>query len=285
MQRVGVCGTDTHAIEGTQPYFEYPRVLGHELAGNIQRCGSEVSGWSEGQRVAIRPYVECGICAPCRAGRPNCCVQLQVLGVHIDGGMAEALAVPETHLVPVDGLTLDEAVSLEFLSVSWHAIVRAGVNRREWAMVIGCGPIGVAALKFLKLAQSRTIAVDTDTKRLAFAQSWAGCDEVLLGGDAMGLDHKVQELTKGDRPSLVIDATGNAGSMSDAVQYVGHGGRIVFVGLAQALVSFWDPLFHQREMTILSSRNSIQSDFLSVRELIQKGSVDVRPIITHNKKK
>ncbi len=279
IKRIGLCGTDYHAMEGNQPFFEYPRVLGHELAGEVAQLGEGVSGWSLGEIVSIRPYIECGRCIACRNGKPNCCANLRVLGVHVDGGMTEEIIVPADHLIRVEGLTLDQAVTIEFLSIGRHAVSRAAMRPHEWALVVGSGPVGLGVLKFSRLAGARTIAVDINPKRLEFAKSWASCD-VLLDADQESLDDAVQTVTGGDRATVVFDVTGNPASMAQSIKYVANGGRLVYVGLAQTAISFWDPLFHQREMTLFSSRNALEEDFFIVRDAIRQGQVDTSQFIT-----
>src|SRR5215831_12857481 len=127
IHRIGICGTDLHAFEGTQPFFTYPRILGHELAGELIDTG-DAPGFHKGEIVSFIPYFNCGQCIACRSGKPNCCVQLKVCGVHTDGGMVEYLAVPSDKLLHGNGLSYDELALVEPLSVSAHAVRRAGIQ-------------------------------------------------------------------------------------------------------------------------------------------------------------
>jgi threonine dehydrogenase-like Zn-dependent dehydrogenase len=122
--RAGVCGTDFHIFRGRQPYLEYPRVIGHELAGEILEAPAG-GGLTAGQRVAVIPYIACMECAACRRGRTNCCPRVRVLGVHVDGGLCDCLCVPERNVLPVGDLPLDHAAMIEFLAISAHAVRRA----------------------------------------------------------------------------------------------------------------------------------------------------------------
>ena len=279
IRRVGVCGTDYHAYRGRQPYFTYPRVLGHELAGEIDMVESNAVGLTKGDRVAILPYLQCGQCVACRNNRPNCCTNLKVLGVHMDGGMREYLTVPVTHLLPSSALSLDQLAVVEPLSIAAHAVRRAQIVPGEFVLVIGMGPIGLGVSKFATLAGGRVIALDVNEKRLQFGHQWSGtAHAVRAGEDAL---KTVEELTSGEFPTVVFDATGNAQSMSQALQFLAHSGRLVYVGLVQADFSLSDPEFHKRETTLLSSRNATREDFETVMKFMEQGKVDVDAFITH----
>lgn len=279
IRRVGVCGTDLHAFRGRQPFFQYPRVLGHELGVEVLEIGEGVDNVRPGDRCSVEPYLNCGTCIACRAGKTNCCVSLQVLGVHCDGGMCERLVVPAHNLHRSENLTLDQLALVETLGIGAHAVDRASLLERENVLVIGAGPIGLSVMQFAKTAGVRLIAMDINPERLAFARDKMGVTETIESNeDALS---SVEELTGGDLPSVVFDATGNPASMMRAFSFVAHGGRLVFVGLFQGDVTFNDPFFHRREMTLLSSRNSTRKDFLRIIGLMESGAIDTKPWITH----
>ncbi|WP_391573213.1 zinc-binding alcohol dehydrogenase family protein [Cohnella sp.] len=279
IKRVGICGTDIHAFGGNQPFFTYPRVLGHELAGIIERIGENKAGLAVGDRVGIIPYMHCGQCGACRRGKTNCCVSMKVLGVHIDGGMRERIAVPISHLVRANDLTLDQAAVLEPLSIGAHAVRRSGLQAGETALVIGGGPIGLGVMAFARHAGARVVAMDVNEARLAFCRSWARVDETVNArGDALD---ELTRLTNGELPTVVFDATGNAASMAAAFGLTAHGGTLVYVGLVKTDIAFHDPLFHSRELTLMGSRNATREDFETVYEAVRSGSIDVERYITH----
>ncbi len=279
IKRVGICGTDIHAFGGNQPFFTYPRVLGHELAGTIERIGENKAGLAVGDRVGIIPYMHCGQCGACRRGKTNCCVSMKVLGVHIDGGMRERIAVPISHLVRANDLTLDQAAVLEPLSIGAHAVRRSGLQAGETALVIGGGPIGLGVMAFARHAGARVVAMDVNEARLAFCRSWARVDETVNArGDALD---ELTRLTNGELPTVVFDATGNAASMAAAFGLTAHGGTLVYVGLVKTDIAFHDPLFHSRELTLMGSRNATREDFETVYEAVRSGSIDVERYITH----
>ncbi|WP_282940590.1 zinc-binding alcohol dehydrogenase family protein [Paenibacillus sp. RC67] len=278
IRRVGICGTDLHAYRGRQPFFSYPRVLGHELAGEIVENHNPASDLQPGDRVTVLPYLECGHCIACRSGKPNCCEQVQVLGVHTDGGMQEYVSLPTTHLIKTNDITLDQAATVECLSIGAHAVRRVAIQPGEYALVIGAGPIGLGVMNFAKQAGAKVIALDMNEGRLAFCSKWADADYTVKASE--DAESQIKAITEGSFPTVVFDATGSAGSMMNAFKFVAHGGRLVYVGLVQGDISFFDPDFHKREMTLLSSRNATREDFEHVMNAIRQGNVDTDSFIS-----
>ena len=169
VRKIGICGTDLHAFEGTQPFFNYPRILGHELAGDIVETSAS-GGFASGEAITIIPYYYCGHCIACRSGKPNCCVSMKVCGVHVDGGMVEYLQVPDDALVHGDGLSYDELAMAEPFAIGAHGIQRASITAGEFVLVVGAGPIGLGAMEFARIAGARVIAMDVNEKRLRFCK-------------------------------------------------------------------------------------------------------------------
>lgn len=281
VHRVGICGTDLHAFEGTQPFFSYPRVLGHELAVEILSVGSGglPDGLAVGDFCAINPYLECGKCIACRRGAPNACVHLKVMGVHQDGGMAEYLVVPVKKLQHAGELLLDKVALVEMFSVGAHAVRRSGIQADSTVLVIGTGPIGLGTLQFARLRGAQVIAMDISPARLAFCRDHAGIDHIIDARERPV--EQLQELLEGDLPTTVFDATGNARSMMDAFRYVAHSGQLIYVGITRDDISFSDPYFHSREMTLFASRNATNADFAQVIHALTTGSINVDGWITH----
>jgi 2-desacetyl-2-hydroxyethyl bacteriochlorophyllide A dehydrogenase len=277
VRRCGVCGTDIHALAGKQPFFSYPRRLGHELCVEIISAPAS-SGLSVGQLCAVEAYYFCGDCPACRAGKTNCCKNLKVLGVHIDGGHAPLLAVPVDKLHRANSLAPEQIALVEPLVIGAHGIERAGPKVGEPTVVIGLGPIGLAAAIFAKAAGANLVCVDVQADRLDFAS------ERMQLGKAISADaNLVENLRKhfGQLPSVVIDATGNPASMRGTFQLAEHGGRIVFLGLFIGELTFDDPNFHRRELTLMASRAGLTGTFREVIRLMETGKVNVLPLITH----
>lgn len=280
IRRIGICGTDYHAFKGNQPFFQYPRILGHELSGVIDQIGENKEGLSPGDQVVIIPYLHCGHCHVCRRGHTNCCASMQVLGVHQDGGMRERISIPVSHLLKADKLTLDEAAMIEPLAIGAHAVRRAEVAAGDKVLVIGSGPIGLGVMAFAKNAGAHVIAMDINEERLAFCKTWVKADQTI---NALQCDAKerLSELTNGEYPVAVFDATGNAASMTKSFEMTAHGGKLIFVGLVKGDITFSDQEFHKRELTLMGSRNATAADFQHVLAVLGSHVLDMDQFITH----
>lgn len=279
VRRVGVCGTDYHAFRGNQPFFKYPRVLGHELSVQVLNAGKDGFGLKEGDHCALEPYLNCGYCSACLRGKTNCCAHLQVLGVHIDGGMCERMNVPLSKLHKSHLLSLDQLALVETLGIGAHAVSRAALNPGEQVLIVGMGPIGLSVAEFARQSGAEVIAADISAQRLDFSHDILQVSRRL---DARNeLTPRLKELLAGDLPTAVFDCTGSPESMQRSFGYVASGGKLVFVGLFTGEVAFDDPEFHRREMTLLSSRNSTAEDFRRVISLMEADKLDVSRWITH----
>ncbi|HWJ90678.1 MAG TPA: zinc-binding alcohol dehydrogenase family protein [Flavisolibacter sp.] len=279
VKRIGICGTDLHAFEGTQPFFEYPRILGHELAGELVEV-DDGGGFEAGEQVSFIPYFYCGRCIACRSGLQNCCVNIQVCGVHINGGFCEYLSVPSYSLLHGQGLSLDELSLVEPLAIGAHGVRRAGVRPDENVLVVGAGPIGLGIAEFARIAGGKVIVLDINERRLEFCRQRLGVHATVnpMNTDVMG---RLRQLTNGDMPTVVIDATGNLRAITGSFQYMAHGARYVLVGLQKGEISFSHPEFHKREGTLMSSRNATREDFEHVIASMKKGLVKPTNYITH----
>ncbi|WP_443751037.1 zinc-binding alcohol dehydrogenase family protein [Asticcacaulis solisilvae] len=278
IRRVGLCGTDFHIFSGNQPFLSYPRVMGHELAGEIVETDTG-SRLTVGELVTINPYLPCGHCVACRKNKPNACVNIRVMGVHVDGGMTEFVSVPEKAVVPVPGLTPDQAAMVEFLSIGAHAVRRGHVVEDERVLVVGAGPIGVATALFAQLAGAEVSLIDTNAGRLDYARKAIGLEHTALVGD--GLEDWLTGRTNGEGCDAVFDATGNARAIEQGFARVAHGGRYVLVSVVKDTISFADPEFHKREMTLIGSRNATRHDFQLVIDLIRDGAIPTAALQTH----
>ncbi|PTM59177.1 zinc-binding alcohol dehydrogenase family protein [Desmospora activa] len=278
IRRIGICGTDYHAFHGNQPFFSYPRILGHELAGEIQAIDAHPT-LSVGDRVAVIPYLHCGKCGACIAGKSNCCEQLRVLGVHVDGGMCEEINVPVDNLLKVNELSYDHSALIEPFAIGAHAVRRAHIEAGESVLVIGAGPIGLGVMFFAKERGADVIALDTNPARLDFCRRWLELEHVVQLSDQT--EAAIKQATGGRLPSIVLDATGNAASMMKAFDYVGHGGTLVYVGLVKQEIQFYDPDFHQKEITLKGSRNATDQDFIDVAHAFKQTTVNLDAYITH----
>jgi len=275
--RVGICGTDYHIYEGKHPFLEYPRVMGHELAVEVLEAPAG-SGFAPGEICVVNPYISCGSCIACRAGKPNCCVRIAVLGVHRDGGMASLLSLPASNLVEAAGLSVDACATVEFLAIGAHAVRRSNARAGQRALVIGAGPIGLGVGLFSSLSGAEVTMMDLDPERLAAAEAIVGAQTIAAGD---GAREAAAAQTGGDGFDIVFDATGNARSMQGGFDFVAHGGTYVLVSVVKSPISFEDPDFHRKEMSLLGSRNATSEDFQRVIAAIASGRVPIDKLITH----
>lgn len=275
---IGVCGTDLHAFAGRQPFFSYPRVLGHELGVEVLDPGRGTAGLRRGMRCAVEPYLNCGHCIACRRGKTNCCETLKVLGVHVDGGMQPLLALPANKLHPSAILDYEQLALVETLGIGAHAVERAEIRRDDFVLVIGAGPIGLSVVQFARLTGAKLAVMDLSSERLEFCRTQFGVEHTLKPSEAPG---RLREIGSGDLPTIVFDATGNPASMASTFELAAHGGRIVFVGLFQGDVTFNDPNFHRRELTLCASRNGLSGTFRTIIGQMERGEIDTKPWITH----
>lgn len=278
IRKIGVCGTDIHAFGGTQPFFEYPRILGHELAAEY--IEGEAAGFNPGDKVTFIPYFHCGECIACVNGLTNCCANIKVFGVHIDGGMAEYVSVPEQYLLHGNGLNYEELVLVEPLAIAAHGVRRAAVKPTDTVLVMGAGPIGIGLINFAKIAGAKVIVMDINEYRLNFCKEELQADDIInpMKEDVV---QRLMEITNGSMPTVVIDATGNRNVMNAAFNYISHGGRFVLVGLQKGELAFSHPDFHKRESTLMSSRNATREDFDYVIDCLKSGQIDPKKYITH----
>jgi 2-desacetyl-2-hydroxyethyl bacteriochlorophyllide A dehydrogenase len=279
VHRIGVCGTDLHAFAGQQPFFSYPRILGHELGVEVIDAGSDPHGLAAGDRCSVEPYLNCGRCIACRRGKPNCCSSLSVLGVHRDGGMRPYFALPARKLHRSATLDYEQLALVETLGIGAHAIERAEPKRDDFILVIGAGPIGLSVIQFALVTGATLAVMDISETRLAFCRDQLGVKHTVVAGPAAAA--AIKAVGGGELPTIVIDATGNAPSMAGTFELAAHGGRIVFVGLFQGDVTFNDPNFHRRELTLCGSRNALPQTFRDIITLVEAGRINTTPWITH----
>jgi 2-desacetyl-2-hydroxyethyl bacteriochlorophyllide A dehydrogenase len=264
VHRVGVCGSDFHASNGKHPVYTYPRVLGHELAGEIVEVPENARGLKVGDRCAIEPYISCGQCRTCKAGRTNCCERLRLIGVHVDGGMQGFLAVPVELLYKSEQLSLDQLALVETLGIGAHAVKRSGLRAGEDALVVGAGPIGLAVSQFAAALGAKVAIIEINDWRREFVQKLG--IESLASADGRTAD-------------VVFDATGSAVVMGNSLSLVAPGGKLVFVGLTRDPVKIDDALLHRREVTLYASRNSC-GQFQPIIRMLEEKKINTEPWIT-----
>jgi hypothetical protein len=249
------------------------------LGVEVLAGGEEATHLTPGTRCALEPYFNCGHCHACRRGRTNCCENLKVFGVHIDGGMRQYATVPADKLHAAPTLSYEQLALVEPLAIGAHAVARARLEPGERVLVVGAGPIGLSVIQFALLDGADVLVLDVSEARLAFCRrQWSQVTCLDARGDAPAT---LRRHVGDEMPTAVFDATGNPASMMTAFSYIAHGGRLIFVGLFTGDVTFHDPDFHRRETTLLSSRNAVGEDFRRIIAYLESGRIDLMPWITH----
>ena len=280
IKNIGICGTDIHAFHGNQPYFSYPRVLGHELSGIIVDAKIDNNSLL-GKPVSVLPYLSCGKCNSCVRGKTNCCSQLNVMGVHVDGGFCEYISVPlDNIMIGREETDLEHLSMVEPLSISYHGIMRADILENDWVIIFGAGPIGMGAILFAKSKTDKIILIDINQNRITYCKSILGIEHSFNGNDETLLE-QIKELTNGHFADIVIDATGNKKSIQQQLTFLGHGGKWILIGLQREDLHINHPEFHKREATLMSSRNATKHDFEQVMNKIDKKEIDPVLLITN----
>jgi len=278
---MGVCGTDVSCYLGKFPFFDFPRIPGHELGVEVLEVGDGVTNVKVGDRCSVEPYMNCGHCFACRRGAGNCCANLKVIGVMMDGGLCDRFILRADKLHPSKKLSMEQLALVETLAIGCHANDRGAPPDGEHALIIGLGPIGLATLEFARLTAAKISVMDMNEQRLDFVRRNYGIENTIhfKGDDSELL--RMRELTGGDMYSVVTDATGNKHSMSGALKYVAPTGNLVYVGITTEEVAFRHPVLHRPEATIKASRNALPSDFTRIIGLIENGTINTEPWITH----
>ena len=279
VQTVGFCGSDLNTFRGLNPLVSYPRVPGHEIAGTVEAIGTGVpTPLAVGADVTVVPYTACGKCSACRRGRVNTCRNNQTLGVQRDGAPTECIVVPWQSVLRAEGLGRRELALVEPLAVGFHAVARGRVASGDVVAVIGTGAVGLGAVAGAARVGATVIAVDVDDRKLATARR-AGASQV-VNAQATSLHDRLQELTSGEGPDVVIEAVGLAETFVAAVTEVAVAGRVVYIGYAKAPVSFDTTQFVRKELDILGARNATADDFRAVMDLLLARHFPVADAVT-----
>lgn len=278
VRSLGICGSDIGAYRGANPLVSYPRIIGHEAAGEIVAVPENETKLVVGDRVVLEPYIYCGKCYPCQKNRTNCCENLTVLGVHIDGAMSEYFSHPRhlVHKVP-DNISWHLLALVEPLTISMHAIRRCRVQRGEHVVITGSGPIGLLAAQYVLTLEASPIVVDPVEERLEFAKR-LGVEHTInpLKTDAIS---EIKSLTRGRMAEAIIEASGNAMAIRSSIDYASYAGRICLVGWPKSEVSLPTSLVSKKELDIFGSRNSVRAFPESIK-LISERKVNVAAVIT-----
>ena len=275
----GICGSDIGAFRGTNGLVSYPRVIGHELAGIVESIPeNNKNGIKVGDRVVVDPYLYCGHCYPCSIGRTNCCTDLKVLGVHVDGGMAEYYCHPADMLIKIpEGMTWEQAAMAEPLTISLHGIHRGGLKAGEFCAIYGAGPIGLVAGMVAEAYGAHAIVIDLVQERLDFAKK-VGIEYVINSGKEAPIA-KVAEITGGMMAQQVMECTGANPCVRGCLDLVSNAGRITLTGWPKKETSLPTDVITKKEVDIRGARTSA-GEFQEALELIATKRVDMDQILT-----
>ena len=279
--RMGICGTDVSCYLGKFPFFDYPRIPGHELGVEILEIGEGVKNVKPGDRCSIEPYLNCGECHPCQKGHGNCCENLKVFGVMMDGGLCERSIIRADKLHPSKKLSFEQLALVETLAIGCHASDRGNAQKGDHALVIGAGPIGLSTIEFNRLTGATLTVMDMSEERLEFCRKNYEIENLIHFKEDGSEINQMKEMTNGALYDVVTDATGNHHSMSNALEYVAFSGALVYVGITTQEISFIHPALHRREIDLLASRNALPEDFPRIIRLIEEGTINTDPWITH----
>ena len=276
---VGMCGSDLNTYLGRNPMVSYPRVLGHEIAATVLGGPSNERLITPGLKVTVSPYTACGECPSCKRGRANACEFNQTFGVQRDGAMTEFICVKEDKIYSADGLGSTELAIVEPLTIGFHAAARGRVTAGDVVGVLGCGGVGIGAILGAAQQGATVIAIDVDHAKLSLARA-AGAKHSIYSGEE-SLHGRLQELTSGRGPDVMIEAIGLPTTFRVAVEEVAFTGRVVYIGYAKEPVAYETRLFVQKELDILGSRNADPKDFRNVIRSLQQKALPIDQIISH----
>ncbi len=274
----GICGSDIGAFRGTNGLVSYPRVIGHELAGIVESIPENSKGIQVGDRVVVDPYLYCGHCYPCRIKRTNCCTDLKVLGVHVDGGMAEYYCHPADMLIKIpEGMSWEQAAMAEPLTISLHGIHRGGLTAGEYCAIIGAGPIGLVAGMVAQAYGAHAILLDLVQERLDFAKT-LGIEYVINSGTEDPVE-QIRTITGGEMAHQVMECSGANPAIRQTLDLVSHAGRITLTGWPKKETSLPTDVITKKEIDIRGARTSA-GEFEEALELIRTRKVDMMKILT-----
>lgn len=275
----GICGSDIGAYRGTNNLVSYPRIIGHELAGIIESVPEDnPKGFKAGDKVIVDPYLYCGHCYPCKIGRTNCCTSLHVLGVHVDGGMAEYFCHPADMLIKMpDDMSWTDAAMAEPLTISLHGIHRGGLKAGEHCVIIGAGPIGLLAGMVAEAYGAHAILLDLVQERLDFAKELG--IEYVINSKTENAVERIREITGGEMAEQVMECSGANAAIRSALDYVSHAGRITLTGWPKTETPLPTDVITRKEIDIRGARTSA-GEFEEAIDLIYTKKVDIQRILT-----
>ncbi|KOC88291.1 Zn-dependent oxidoreductase [Winslowiella iniecta] len=277
VQYASICGSDVHIWHGHNPFARYPRVIGHEFFGRIDAVGEGIDSRRIGERVAVDPVVSCGHCYPCSVGRPNVCSELQVIGVHRDGGFSEYALAPADNAWPLPESIPDTLASLvEPFTIAANITAFLQPTANDIALIYGAGPMGLTAIQVLKgvYGVQQVIVVDRLPERLALAQQ-NGADR-MIDNSQLPLDAQLD----GIKPTLIIDAACHPSILAEAVALASPAARIGLLGFSGEPCTLTQQSLTSKELSLFTSRLNSKR-FPQVIGWIEQGLLQPEKLVTH----
>ncbi|MCC4722895.1 MULTISPECIES: zinc-binding alcohol dehydrogenase family protein [Salinicoccus] len=279
----GLCGSDVHIFEGHNPFATYPRIIGHEVMGTVEKVGADVTSLELGDQVVLEPIKTCGKCKPCKIGRPNICEKLQVYGVHRDGGMQDSFVIESDKLHKVSSeVEPEKAVLTEPLTIGAQASFRGEVGEGDTVLIQGAGTIGLCCLLIAKYKGATVIVSDLDEGKLSFAKE-KGADYTINVGEYNLLD-EVYKLTDDKGVDVSMDAVGINATFENAIKSCAPAGKVVVLGFEEKPAQVSQVDITKGELDIRGSRLQTHQ-FPFVVDLLERNLINVEDIVTHIKDK
>jgi 2-desacetyl-2-hydroxyethyl bacteriochlorophyllide A dehydrogenase len=275
----GICGSDVHIYHGSSSVATYPRVIGHEISGEVAATGNAVSNFSIGDHVIMDPVISCGECYQCRIGRRNVCGKLQVRSVHVDGGYQEYMVVPQQSIyhIPQD-LSWEEAIMIEPFTIAEQVCSRAAITKEDTVFIMGAGPVGLSILKMVKLYGATSFISDVMEYKLAYAKQYGA--DVVINAKNVEVKEEILKLTAGNGATVVIDAACTTKSFEQALTYVCSAGRVITLGFGKEPSAINQLSITAREIDVRGSRLH-NNKFPVVIEYFTSKKLKVKDMITH----
>ena len=287
----GICGSDLSAYRGTFPYFDYPRILGHEFAAQIVEIDANDLGLKEGMIVTGNPYFNCGHCYSCRHGVLNACMHNQTMGCQRDGAFCEYITMPIERIYDGKGIEPRVLAAIEPFAISYHGVQRAGVRSGDRVLVIGGGTIGVLAGAAAKASGGKVYLCDLPQakEKLDRSQSVFLFAGTILNESPQQLESAVRDITgvsewngvqAANGFDICIEAVGLPQTFQDCINSVSYGGKLLQIGVGKKNLDFNFTLIQRKELNVFGSRNALKKDFLELIDLVREGGTGLEKVIT-----
>lgn len=280
VMKIGICGSDIHVYHGMHPFTSYPITQGHELSAKVVELGSNVTGFTVGQKVTIEPQVYCGACYPCTHGKYNLCENLKVMGFQTTGTASEYFAVDASKVTPLpENLTYNEGAMIEPLAVTVHACKRFAEIKGAKVAILGAGPIGILLAQAAKgLGAESVLITDVSDKRLELAKS-VGADYA-VNTTKVDFGEAMVGAFGPDKADVIYDCAGNDITMGQAIKYARKGSKIVLVAVFAKMATVDLAVLNDHELDLDTTMMYRHEDYVEAIHLVNEGLIQLKPLMT-----